>query len=99
MIDSLNKCDDDVRSDINESVCLIGGTTLMKDFPEKLRIELRDRKEISNFNLSFAPERQFSSWVGGSIISSLDNFPYMWATKEEFDEKGKTFISIDSKCF
>ena len=96
--DSLNKCDDDVRSDINESICLIGGTTLMKNFPEKLRMELSDR-DLGNFNLSFSPERQFSSWVGGSIMSSLDNFPYMWVTKEEFDEKGKTLISIDSKCF
>ena len=39
------------------------------------------------------------SWIGGSIMSSLDNFQYMWVTKEEFDEKGKTLISIDSKYF
>ena len=32
-------------------------------------------------------------------MSSLDNLQYMWVTKEEFDEKGNTFISIDSKCF
>jgi len=99
VIDSLSQCDDDVRNDINESICLIGGTTLMKNFPEKLRMELSDSKDLGNFNLSFAPERQFSSWVGGSIMSSLDNFPYMWVTKEEYDEKGKTLVSIDSKCF
>ena len=99
VFDSLNKCDDDVKSDINESVCLIGGNTLMKNFPEKLKTELSDNKDMGNFNLSYLPERQFSSWVGGSIMSSLDNFQYMWVTKEEFDEKGKTLISIDSKCF
>ena len=99
VIDSLGKCDDDVRNDINESICLIGGNTLMKNFPEKLRMELSDNKDTGSFNLSFVPERQFSSWVGGSIMSSLDNFQYMWVTKEEFDEKGKTLVSIDSKCF
>ena len=99
VIDSLAKSDDDVRNDINESVCLIGGNTLMKNFPEKLRMELSDNKDMGSFNLSFVPERQFSSWVGGSIMSSLDNFQYMWVTKEEFDEKGKTLVSIDSKCF
>ena len=97
--ESLASCDDDVRIDINESICLIGGTTLMKNFPEKLKNELSDNKDFGNFNLSFSPERQFSSWVGGSIFSSLDNFHYMWVTKDEYDEKGKTLVSIDSKCF
>ena len=99
VFDSLNLCDDDVKSDINESICLIGGNTLMKNFPEKLKMELSDNKDMGNFNLSYLPERQFSSWVGGSIMSSLDNFKYMWVTKEEFDEKGKTLVAIDSKCF
>ena len=97
--EALACCDDDVRTDINESICLIGGTTLMKNFPEKLKNELSDNKDFGNFNLSFSPERQFSSWVGGSIFSSLDNFHYMWVTKDEYDEKGKTLVSIDSKCF
>ena len=97
--ESLVSCDDDVKTDINESICLIGGTTLMKNFPEKLKNELSDNKDFGNFNLSFSPERQFSSWVGGSIMSSLDNFHYMWVTKDEYDEKGKTLVSIDSKCF
>lgn len=99
VVDSLNSCDEDVKSDINESVCLIGGNTLLTNFPEKLRTELSDNKDMGSFNLSFVPERQFSSWIGGSIMSSLDNFQYLWVTKEEFDEKGKTLFSIDSKCF
>ena len=99
VVDSINKCDDEIKNDIKENICLTGGTTLLKNFPEKLRMELSDNKDMGSFNLSFVPERQFSSWIGGSIMSSLDNFQYMWVTKEEFDEKGKTLISIDSKCF
>ena len=97
--DSLKLCDDDVRKDINESICLVGGTSLMKNFTERLRLELSDNKEIGMFNMQASPERQFSAWIGGSIMISLDNFQYLWVTKEEFDEKGKALISIDSKCF
>ena len=99
VVDSLNLCDDDVKKEINESVCLIGGTTLMKNFSERLRLELSDNKDFGMYNMAPAPERQFSSWIGGSIMSSLDNFQYLWVSKEEFDENGKSLVAIDSKCF
>ena len=99
VVDSLNLCDDDVKKEINESVCLIGGTTLMKNFSERLRLELSDNKDFGMYNMAPAPERQFSAWIGGSIMSSLDNFQYLWVTKEEFDENGKSLVAIDSKCF
>jgi len=55
--DSLIQCDDDIRNAINELVSLIVRTTLLKNFPEKLRMELSDYKNIGSFNLSFVPER------------------------------------------
>ena len=44
-----------------------------------------DTKEVGMFNMQASPERQFSAWIGGSIMISLDNFQYLWVTKEEFD--------------
>ena len=99
VVESLNLCDDDVKKDINESVCLIGGTTLMKNFPERLKVELSDNKDFGMYNMTTCSERQFSTWIGGSIMSSLDNFHYLWVSKEEFDENGKSLVAIDSKCF
>ncbi len=99
VFDSINKCDNEIKADIKENICLTGGTTLLKNFPEKLKNELSDSSEGGNFNMSFEPERQFSSWIGGSIVSSLDNFQYMWVTKQDYDECGKKLESIDSKCF
>ena len=99
VVESLNSCDDDVKKDINESVCLIGGTTLLKNFPERLKLELSDNKDFGMYNMAPVPERQFSAWIGGSIMSSLDNFQYLWVSKEEFDENGKSLVAIDSKCF
>ena len=99
VLSSLSKCDPDTKDDIKESICLIGGNTLLKNFPEKLRMTLSEGNGIGNFLLTANKERQFSSWIGGSLVSSLDNFQFMWVTKEEFDDNGKTLIAIDSKCF
>ena len=99
VIESLEKCDSNIKSDIKENICLTGGTTLLKNFSEKLKNELSDSSEGSGFNMSSVPERQFSSWIGGSIVASLDNFQYMWVTKQSYDECEKKLCSIDSKCF
>merc|ERR1719471_1447662 len=34
------------------------------------------------------PERKYSVWIGGSILSSLSTFQQMWITKQEYDECG-----------
>ena len=99
VLSSISKCDPSIIDDVKESICLTGGNTLIKNFAEKLRSNLSDSNEMGNFNISFNPERQFSTWIGGSLISSLDNFQYMWVTKEEFDDYGKTLVAVDSKCF
>lgn len=48
-------------------------------------------------NLTFlqiaAPqERLYSTWMGGSILASLDTFKKMWVSKREFDEEGPRVI-------
>lgn len=43
------------------------------------------------------PERQYSVWIGGSILSSLSTFQNMWVTKNEFDEMGPSIVH--RKCF
>ena len=99
VIDSINKCDNEIKNDIKENICLTGGTTLLKNFPEKLKNELSESSEGTNFNLSAEQERLFSTWIGGSIVSSLDNFQFMWVNKKEHTDNGKNLLVIDSKCF
>jgi actin-related protein len=38
------------------------------------------------------PERKYSVWIGGSILSSLSTFQSMWVTKQEYDESGPAII-------
>ena len=33
------------------------------------------------------------------IVSSLNNFAYMWVSKQEYDEIGNALEAVDSKCF
>merc|ERR1712230_358849 len=43
------------------------------------------------------PERKYSAWIGGSILSLLATFQSMWITKEEFEDAGPGIVH--RKCF
>ena len=43
------------------------------------------------------PERKYSVFTGGSILSSLASFGSMWITKAEYDEAGPGIVH--RKCF
>jgi len=43
------------------------------------------------------PERKYSVWIGGSILSSLSTFQSMWITKSEYDDSGPSIVH--RKCF
>lgn len=97
IFDSFSKCDNEILNDIQENICLTGGTTLLNGFTDRLKNELL--QSLNNFNLLHTPERQYSNWIGGSIVSSLNNFSFMWVSKQEYDEIGDALEAVDSKCF
>lgn len=41
-------------------------------------------------------EREYSVWVGGSILASLSSFPRMCITKQVYEEQGSRIIH--TKC-
>ncbi|OXA38566.1 Actin-related protein 1 [Folsomia candida] len=44
------------------------------------------------FKISAPQERLYSTWIGGSILASLDTFKKMWVSKREFEEEGQRAI-------
>jgi len=95
---SIQKCDIDVRRDLFSNIVLSGGTTMYKGLPERLA------KEVGNLAPSSVkpkvvapPERKYSVWIGGSILSSLTTFQNMWIQKREYDESGPQIVH--NKCF
>merc|ERR1711916_90604 len=83
---SIQKCDVDIRKDM---------------YPN---IDERVQKEIAalapstiSVKVIAPPERKYSVWIGGSILSSLTTSQQMWVTKSEYDESGPSIVH--RKCF
>ena len=97
--DCTSKCDPDITDDIQENVCLAGGTTLMNGYADRIQTELIQKKGSSSFVFNYSQERQFATWIGGSINSSINNFNHMWVTKQYYDDVGSSLEAVDSFCF
>ena len=99
VMDSINKSDLDIRKELYSNVFVCGGNTLFQGFIERLQKQLMTFQQsvkikcISHPSLS---ERRFSSWIGGSILSSLGTFHQLWLSKAEYEEHGA--MIIERKC-
>jgi len=96
--DSIQKCDVDIRRDLYTNTVLSGGSTMFTG------VDLRLNKEMTalapsavKVKIVAPPERKYSVWIGGSILSSLSTFQEMWITKDEYDESGPGIVH--RKCF
>jgi len=95
---SIMKCDVDIRRDLYGNVVLSGGTTMYEGIGERMTKELTALAPPSmKIKVVAPPERKYSVWIGGSILSSLSTFGQMWVTKDEFDESGPGIVH--RKCF
>jgi len=96
--DSIQKCDIDIRKDLYTNVVLSGGTTMFQGISERLEKEIKALAPPNvKVKIVSPPERKYSVWIGGSILSSLSTFQDMWITKEEYDESGPSIVH--RKCF
>merc|ERR1719400_2707457 len=87
--DSIMKCDVDIRRDLYTNTVLSGGTTMFPNIDARLTKELTAKAPASiKVKVVAPPERKYSVWIGGSILSSLSSFQEMWITTEEYDESG-----------
>jgi len=95
---SIMKCDVDIRRNLYANIVISGGTTLFPGIGERMAKEL---SALAPSTMKIAviapPERKYSVWIGGSILSSLSTFQQMWISKGEYDESGPTIVH--RKCF
>lgn len=95
---SIMKCDLDIRKDLYANIVLSGGTTMYPGIGERMTKELTSlAPSTMKIKVVAPPERKYSVWIGGSILSSLSTFQQMWITKEEYDESGPSIVH--RKCF
>jgi len=96
--ESIQKCDIDIRKDLYTNVVLSGGTTMFDGIDKRLQKELAALAPASvKVKIVAPPERKYSVWIGGSILSSLSTFQDMWISKDEYDESGPGIVH--RKCF
>ena len=96
--DQAPRCDVDLRKDLYANVVLSGGTTMFLGIGERMTKELTAlAPSTMKIKVVAPPERKYSVWIGGSILSSLSTFQQMWISKGEYDESGPTIVH--RKCF
>lgn len=96
--ESIMDCDVDMRRELYGNIVLSGGSTMFPGMSERIQKELQSIAPTSmKVKISAPPERKYSVWIGGSILSSLSTFQQMWITREEYEETGPSIVH--RKCF
>jgi len=90
---SIMKCDVDIRKDLYGNIVMSGGTTMFQGISYRLQKEIKALAPGSmTIKIIASPERKYSVWIGGSILSSLSTFEEMWIKKDEYDETGPSIV-------
>ena len=97
LVDAINECDVDLRRELFSNIVLSGGSTMFPGIKERLAKEIKELIPDSvDVRILSPPERMYSVWIGGSILSSLKTFSKMWITRREYKELGPGVIH---RCF
>ncbi|KAL4227666.1 hypothetical protein ACF0H5_013102 [Mactra antiquata] len=98
LYNSVIKSDIDIRKDLFSNIVLSGGSTMFPGIEDRMKKELESLVPSSmRVKIYAPPERKYSVWIGGSILSSLSTFQQMWISKQEYDECGPSIVH--RKCF
>jgi len=91
--ESIMKCDVDIRRDLYRNTVLSGGSTMYPNLDQRLNKEMTALAPASiKIKVVAPPERKYSVWIGGSILSSLSTFQEMWISKDQYDESGPQIV-------
>lgn len=94
---SIMKYDIDLRKDFFCNVVLYGGTTMLPGIVERITREVTTMAPQSvRVNVISPPERKYSTWIGGSILSFLPTFQNSWISRRDFYDLGP--IVVHQKC-
>ncbi|GBG80456.1 hypothetical protein CBR_g30919 [Chara braunii] len=95
---SIMKCDVDIRRELYSNIVLSGGSTMFPGISDRMSKEVSTMAPPTlKIKVVAPPERKYSVWIGGSILSSLSTFQQMWIAKAEYDEAGPGIVH--RKCF
>ena len=95
---AINSCEIDVRKDLYANIVLSGGSTCFDGFTDRM---LKGINKLAQTNrkvkMISTPERKYSVWIGGSILSSLTSLESKWINKQDYEENGPRIIHSKNK--
>jgi actin-related protein len=93
LIESVMRCDPDIRLQLFRNIVLSGGTSMMAGLKDRTRKEIQSACSSIVAPEVYAPaDRKHSSWLGGSILSNISSFKHLWVTKEQWTQLGSAII-------
>lgn len=98
IIKTIAKVDQDLVKYLYQHIIVAGGSTLLNGFEKRLEKEMKQLIP-GNTKMKIVPveEKKCSSWIGGSILASLQTFQKIWIELEDYDEMGPRIVH--SKCY
>jgi actin-related protein len=86
------------------NVILCGGTSMMPGFPQRIKNSLpycseHEGMHSSNFQVIAEGNRDISTWIGASMVSSMSSFDKIFIRREDFLEGGEDKVTLFSKIF
>jgi actin-related protein len=91
--ESIQRCDSKLRPDLFANIILSGGNTLLRGLSERLSSELRSLVPPTiDVRVTAPNDRQYSAWVGGSMLASQLGFVQLCITRPEYDQAGSQIV-------
>ncbi len=91
---SVARSDLDTRAELYKNIILIGGSTLLPGFAERLRAGIKAAAPGGvEVNVQEQHNRLISAWMGAYIIACTELFQALAVRKEDYEERGADIVS------
>ena len=96
--DAIMQCDASIHNELLGNVVLAGGNMKFASIEERFSKELENLfpSMSKKVRVTMPGDPRFSTWLGGSILASLQTFADIWISKDEYNECGTSIVNI--KC-
>merc|ERR1719361_510662 len=91
--ESIMKCNKDIQRDLYRNIVLSGGSTMFANMAKRLQKEVAILAPASNkVKVISPPDRTYSAWIGGSVLSELSSFQDSLVVQDMYDEIGPSVV-------
>ncbi|CAJ1367807.1 unnamed protein product [Effrenium voratum] len=79
---SIMECDRDIRQQMMENIVLAGGTSLFRNFPERLQLEMTQL--LPGSKVIALENRKYLAWEGANLVATYAPEKISWISELEF---------------